>query len=62
MSPATLPEATTSAVAINAMEERHWDSVRSIYQAGIDTGHANFASSPPVSWEVCWVHGGAWVR
>jgi L-amino acid N-acyltransferase YncA len=45
------PDATTAAVAIGAMEERHWRSVRTIYQAGIDTGHATFASSPPVSWE-----------
>ena len=47
-----LPESTTAAVSIDSMEERHWDSVRSIYQAGIDTGHATFASSPPVSWGV----------
>ena len=50
-----LPEATKAAVAIDAMEERHWDAVRSIYQAGIDTGHATFASSPPASWEA-WQH------
>lgn len=46
-----LPEATTAAVAIGKMEERHWESVRTIYQAGIDTGHATFASSPPASWD-----------
>jgi L-amino acid N-acyltransferase YncA len=36
--------------AISRMEEKHWPSVREIYQAGIDTGHATFESSPPVSW------------
>jgi L-amino acid N-acyltransferase YncA len=46
-----LPEATTARIAIDVMEERHWDRVRAIYQAGIDTGHATFASSPPASWE-----------
>jgi L-amino acid N-acyltransferase YncA len=46
-----LPEVSTATVAIGAMEERHWDRVRAIYQAGIDTGHATFASSPPASWE-----------
>jgi hypothetical protein len=24
---------------ISLMEEKHWSSVREIYQAGIDTGH-----------------------
>lgn len=43
-----LPEVKTAAVAIDAMEERHWDGVRAIYQAGIDTGDATFASSPVV--------------
>ena len=33
------------------MKERHWDRVRTIYQAGIDTGHATFASAPPANWE-----------
>jgi L-amino acid N-acyltransferase YncA len=33
------------------MEERHWAPVREIYQAGIDTGHATFESSPPATWE-----------
>jgi len=51
MSPAVRPETNTVAVALGAMEERHWDRVRAIYQAGIDTGHATFASSPPASWE-----------
>jgi hypothetical protein len=31
-----LPDSTTAAVSIDSMEERHWDSVRSIYQAGIE--------------------------
>jgi L-amino acid N-acyltransferase YncA len=34
------------------MAEYHWDAVRAIYQAGIDTGHATFASSPPASWDI----------
>jgi L-amino acid N-acyltransferase YncA len=47
-----LPETTTPVVvAIDPMDARHWDSVRAIYQAGIDTGHATFASSPPASWD-----------
>jgi L-amino acid N-acyltransferase YncA len=33
------------------MDEKHWRSVREIYQAGIDTGHATFESSPPATWE-----------
>ncbi len=45
------PETTPLPVAIDSMDSRHWDSVRAIYQAGIDTGHATFASSPPASWE-----------
>lgn len=36
---------------IALMQERHWDAVRTIYQHGIDTGHATFASSPPVDWQ-----------
>lgn len=39
-------------LVIGAMQEPHWDAVRAIYQAGIDTGHATFASSPPASWAV----------
>jgi L-amino acid N-acyltransferase YncA len=47
-----LPDTTTPVVvAIDPMEARHWDSVRAIYQAGIDTGYATFASSPPASWD-----------
>lgn len=37
-------------IKIFPMEERHWLSVRQIYQAGIDTGHATFESSPPATW------------
>ena len=33
------------------MTERHWPDVRAIYQAGIDTGHATFATTPPASWD-----------
>ena len=32
------------------MTEAHWQEVRAIYQAGIDTGHATFESSPPKTW------------
>jgi len=32
------------------MCEAHWPEVRAIYQAGIDTGHATFAESPPATW------------
>jgi len=46
-----LPEASTGLVTIGALQESHWDAVRAIYQAGIDTGHATFASSPPANWE-----------
>jgi len=41
----------TGATVVSLMEERHWTSVHEIYQAGIDTGHATFESSPPASWE-----------
>jgi len=54
--PAVLPEATTATVAIGAMEERHWNQVSAIYQAGINTGHATFAASPPASWDA-WQRG-----
>ncbi len=33
------------------MTERHWPDVRAIYQAGIDTGHATFATAPPANWD-----------
>jgi L-amino acid N-acyltransferase YncA len=45
-----LPEATAT-VTVGKMEQGHWGLVRKIYQAGIDTGHATFASAPPASWE-----------
>jgi phosphinothricin acetyltransferase len=32
------------------MREVHWPAVRDIYQAGIDTGQATFAGSPPATW------------
>jgi phosphinothricin acetyltransferase len=35
------------------MSEAHWPEVRGIYQAGIDTGHATFASSASATW-VAW--------
>ena len=37
-------------VAIASMIESHWERVRAIYQAGIDPGHATFASAPPANW------------
>jgi L-amino acid N-acyltransferase YncA len=33
-------------VVISPTGEKHWPSVREIYHAGIDTGHATFESSP----------------
>jgi L-amino acid N-acyltransferase YncA len=36
------------------MRDVHWEAVSRIYQAGIDTGHATFASSPPSDWKA-WV-------
>ena len=53
-SPAVMSEAAT-AIVIDAMAECHWDRVRTIYQAGIDTGHATFVSAPPADW-------GSWQR
>jgi len=32
------------------MTESHWAQVRTIYQAGIDTGHATFAPAPQANW------------
>jgi phosphinothricin acetyltransferase len=32
------------------MLEEHWPEVQAIYRAGIATGHATFASEPPLSW------------
>jgi L-amino acid N-acyltransferase YncA len=37
------------------MLEEHWPTVRAIYQAGIDTGHATFANEPPATW-AAWQH------
>lgn len=39
-------------VTVRLMDESHWPAVQRIYQAGIDTGHATFADSPPANWEV----------
>ena len=36
---------------ISAMTEADWPAVAAIYQEGIDTGHATFATHPPESWE-----------
>ena len=41
---------------ISAMNAEHWTAVRRIYQTGIDTGHATFESSAPVSWDVWQQH------
>lgn len=32
------------------MKEEHWESVKRIYQAGIDTGQATFEDAPPETW------------
>jgi L-amino acid N-acyltransferase YncA len=47
----TVESLSTASVAIEAMQEHHWNDVCRIYQAGIDTGHATFATSPPASWD-----------
>jgi len=41
---------------LETMTEEHWPAVRTIYQAGIDTGHATFESAPPASWEAWHAH------
>jgi len=51
-SAAVTSDTAMAGLKIGAMQEHHWDAVRAIYQAGIDTGHATFASSPPESWAV----------
>ncbi|MFI4869018.1 MAG: GNAT family N-acetyltransferase [Steroidobacterales bacterium] len=43
-------------VTIQPMQAQHWPGVRSIYQAGIDTGHATFESRAPESFEQ-WLAG-----
>ena len=40
----------SSPATLAAMTEAHWQEVRAIYQAGIETGHATFESSPPKTW------------
>jgi L-amino acid N-acyltransferase YncA len=36
---------------ISAMTAADWPAVAAIYQEGIDTGHATFATHPPESWQ-----------
>lgn len=43
-------------VTIRPMQAQHWPAVRTIYQAGIDTGHATFESRAPESFEQ-WLGG-----
>ena len=43
--------AVNKAVTICSMTGDHWTSVNTIYQAGIDTGHATFESSAPATWD-----------
>ncbi len=50
---AVLPEAAAvhEQPVVEPMTEELWPAVRTIYQAGIDTGHATFESTPPATWE-----------
>ena len=41
---------------IDSMQESDWPAVKAIYQQGIDTGQATFASAPPESWQ-SWMKG-----
>jgi phosphinothricin acetyltransferase len=43
-------------LSIQPLQAQHWASVRAIYQAGIDTGHATFESRAPESFEQ-WLAG-----
>ena len=43
-------------VSIQPLQPQHWASVRAIYQAGIDTGHATFESRAPESFDQ-WLEG-----
>ena len=36
---------------VTMMRSEHWDEVKRIYQAGINTGQATFEESPPSSWK-----------
>ena len=36
---------------IDSMQENDWPAVKKIYQQGIATGQATFASAPPESWQ-----------
>lgn len=38
-------------ILVSGMTEADWPDVARIYQEGIDTGHATFATQPPASWE-----------
>jgi L-amino acid N-acyltransferase YncA len=44
------PTLQPSPTTVDTMTEDHWSDVRAIYQAGIDTGHATFATAPPATW------------
>jgi len=39
------------AISINLMTSSDWPHVFRIYQEGIDTGNATFATQPPASWD-----------
>lgn len=41
---------------VEPMTEEHWPAVRTIYQSGIDTGHATFESAPPATWDAWHKH------
>jgi phosphinothricin acetyltransferase len=38
-------------IQIESMTSTDWPEVKHIYQQGIETGNATFASSPPMSWQ-----------
>jgi L-amino acid N-acyltransferase YncA len=44
------------AIIITAMDASDWSDVSWIYQEGIDTGNATFATAPPASWDA-WCEG-----
>jgi L-amino acid N-acyltransferase YncA len=44
------------AITIAAMTASDWPDVSRIYQEGIDTGNATFATQPPASWDE-WCRG-----
>jgi phosphinothricin acetyltransferase len=45
------PSERTERIAITAMLPQHWPDVRTIYQAGMDTGNATFETQAP-DWQV----------